>query len=56
MTTRFPKSRYDGAIDRAETGDAVTLTFADEIDVTRGEGGAEWWSGQRSLASPARGR
>ena len=28
---------YDGSVAGAETGDAVTLTFADEIDVTRGD-------------------
>jgi bifunctional enzyme CysN/CysC len=28
---------FDGPIERAATGDAVTLTFADEIDVTRGD-------------------
>jgi bifunctional enzyme CysN/CysC len=28
---------FDGAIDRAQPGDAVTLTFTDEIDVTRGD-------------------
>ncbi len=28
---------YDGAVDRASAGDAVTLTFAQEIDVSRGD-------------------
>ena len=28
---------FDGVVARATTGDAVTLTFADEIDVTRGD-------------------
>ena len=28
---------FDGKVERAATGDAVTLTFADEIDVTRGD-------------------
>jgi bifunctional enzyme CysN/CysC len=28
---------YDGAVARAEAGDAVTLTLADDIDVTRGD-------------------
>ena len=28
---------FDGTVDRARSGDAVTLTFADEIDVTRGD-------------------
>jgi bifunctional enzyme CysN/CysC len=28
---------FDGAIDQARPGDAVTLTFTDEIDVTRGD-------------------
>ena len=28
---------YDGDLDRAETGQAVTLTLADEIDVSRGD-------------------
>ncbi len=38
VTTRIKEIvTFGGAIDRAETGDAVTLTFADEIDVTRGD-------------------
>jgi bifunctional enzyme CysN/CysC len=28
---------YDGALERAQTGDAVTLTLADEIDIARGD-------------------
>ena len=28
---------FDGALDRAEAGDAVTLTLADEIDIARGD-------------------
>jgi bifunctional enzyme CysN/CysC len=28
---------YDGEIERAEAGDAVTLTFTDEVDITRGD-------------------
>ena len=28
---------YDGCVERAETGDAVTLTLADEIDIGRGD-------------------
>jgi len=28
---------FDGVINQAKTGDAVTLTFAEEIDVTRGD-------------------
>jgi bifunctional enzyme CysN/CysC len=28
---------FGGALDRAQSGDAVTLTFTDEIDVTRGD-------------------
>src|SRR5205085_7990490 len=28
---------FDGLLDRAVTGDAVTLTFTDEIDVSRGD-------------------
>ncbi len=28
---------FDGVVQRAETGDAVTLTFTEEIDVTRGD-------------------
>jgi bifunctional enzyme CysN/CysC len=38
VTTKIKKIvSFDGAIDRAQPGDAVTLTFADEIDVTRGD-------------------
>ena len=28
---------YDGSIETAEGGDAVTLTLADELDIARGD-------------------
>jgi len=38
VTTRIKEIvTFDGVVARATTGDAVTLTFADEIDVTRGD-------------------
>jgi len=38
VTTRVKQVvTFDGPIERAVTGDAVTLTFVDEIDVTRGD-------------------
>jgi bifunctional enzyme CysN/CysC len=38
VTTRIKEIvSFDGAIERAQAGDAVTLTFTDEIDVTRGD-------------------
>jgi bifunctional enzyme CysN/CysC len=37
-TTRIKEIvTFDGVVERAEAGDAVTLTFAEEIDVTRGD-------------------
>jgi bifunctional enzyme CysN/CysC len=37
-TTRIKEIvTFDGPVDSASVGDAVTLTFADEIDVTRGD-------------------
>jgi bifunctional enzyme CysN/CysC len=38
VTTRIKEIvTFEGTVERAETGDAVTLTFIDEIDVTRGD-------------------
>jgi bifunctional enzyme CysN/CysC len=38
VTTRVKEIvTFDGTVERAASGDAVTLTFADEIDVTRGD-------------------
>jgi bifunctional enzyme CysN/CysC len=38
VTTRVKEIvTFDSTIDRAEAGDAVTLTFTDEIDATRGD-------------------